>query len=174
LKDQIEAASKLSELKAIAEGNVEFKSIKKRLHSFKKAAELKEEMLGLIEDEDAEEVAEKISKKNIKDKKVNAGKKAPVEDEDEDEEEEEAPKKKAKPAADGKKKANPFVKNGPSMQDIADKLWKDKADKATIKKAFTVAYKDKKDITDALFVQKRIATYMKIAEEKAGKAKGKK
>jgi hypothetical protein len=172
LKDQIDGASKLSELKTIAEDNVEFKSLKKRLHAFKKASELKEEMLGLIEedDEEAQEIAEKIHKKNIGNKKVNKGKDAEEEDDDE---EEEAPKKKAK-VTDGKKKPNPFVKNGPSMQDIADKLFKTKADKATIKKEFTAAYKEKKDITDQAFITKRINTYMKIAEEKAGKAKGKK
>jgi hypothetical protein len=179
LRDQLDENKKdLKVLKSIAEDNVEFKSIKKRLHSFKKASELYEEMSGLIEDEEEEqqEVAEKGHKKNIADKKVNdvKGHKAPVEDEEEEEEEEdEKPAKKAK-ATDGKKKPNPFVKNGPSMQDIADKLLKEGADKATIKKEFVKAYKEKKDITDMAFIQKRIDTYMKIAKDKAPVKKVKK
>ena len=119
------------------------------------------------EDEDEDEVAEKIHQKNIGKKGVNAGKKKVVEDEDDDddEEEDEAPKKKKAKT----KKVGGFVKTGESMQEIADRLLKAKADKKVVKAEFVKAYKERKDITDPEFIAKRIKIYMKIAEDKIKK-----
>lgn len=55
LADQIEEASKVSELKAIVKENDEFKPLRKKLASHKNTKALKKAMLSLIEDDDEDE-----------------------------------------------------------------------------------------------------------------------
>ena len=113
------------------------------------------------DDDEKQKKAEKLSKKNLKGVKVG-GKKVQTDDDEDEDEEEAAPKAKAK-------KKGGFKKEGESMQEIADRLLKAKADPKTIKQEFVKAYKDRKSITDLDFIKKRITIYMKIAADKAKK-----
>ena len=91
LKEQVEDAEKLADLKILVKENKEFKSLKADLASYKKANDLRDDMLALLEPEEEEEedVPTKIHKQNIAKKKPNS-----KEDAEEEEEEEDVPKKK--------------------------------------------------------------------------------
>jgi hypothetical protein len=67
LLEEVESCESLADLKEIAKGNEEFKAIRTKLISYKKADDLREKMLEILneEAEAAEEAAEKLHKKNI-------------------------------------------------------------------------------------------------------------
>ena len=69
LKEEIEACETLKQLKAITLVEDDFKSIKGKLSSYKKAEDLKEAMLELLKDEEeeAQKKAEELHKKNVGD-----------------------------------------------------------------------------------------------------------
>lgn len=120
LHDKVEGADKLADLKAIASENNEFKPLRKKLNTFKKANELKEAMLDLLDDIEADEAAEKIHEKNIKNQPVRGGKGKPAPKEEEEEEEDEKPKRKGGPP----KGVRPNFKKEGSMAEFMDNLVK--------------------------------------------------
>lgn len=136
LYDQVKAAAKNAELKALVAEHVEFKKLRKIIDTFKNAFILKKAMTDILEEGDPSLLAAKAAKAAAKVKDPNA------------------------PA-----KKNPFKKEPGvlSFQETADKLLADKADAKTILKTFVALYKDRKNVTDEKFVQGRADIYMKIA-----------
>ena len=67
LLEEVDACEDLSVLKTIAKSNDEFKDIRGRLSSYKKAEDLKDEMLGILNDagNEQQEVANRGHEKNI-------------------------------------------------------------------------------------------------------------
>ncbi len=74
LLTEVNGTDDLTELKTIAKANEEFKSIRGKLSSYKKAKDLKNDMLELLneEKEEQQKKAEEIHKKNIASKPVRA------------------------------------------------------------------------------------------------------
>ena len=141
LLEEIEAAKTVKNLAAIIKANDIFEDEAKALLKIKDVEELKEAMSEIVQSQDEDG------------------------DDDEDEDEDEAPAapvKKEKAAA-----PKGISKEGPSNQEIADKLYKEKADDKVILKTFTDLYKKKKPDADKDYVKKRAAIYMKIAKDKA-------
>lgn len=124
LYEKVEGAEKLADLKTLATDNAEFKPLRKKLNTFKKAKELKEAMLDLLDDIEADEAAEKIHQKNIASKPIKGSKNKPAkeeeEDDDEQEEEEDKPKRKGGPP----KGVKPNFKKEGSMAEFMDNLVK--------------------------------------------------
>jgi len=116
LKAQVEDAEKLADLKILVKENKEFKTLKADLASYKKADDLRDDMLAILEEEEEEDIPEKLHKKNIAKKKVNSK-------EDEDEDEEETPKKKR--AGGPPKGVKPSFKKEGSMAQFMDETVKE-------------------------------------------------
>ena len=123
LKEEIEACETLKQLKAIALVEEDFKSIKGKLSSYKKAEDLKETMLELLKDEEeeAQKKAEELHKKNIADAPVRTSRSSAPAAEDKGKGKDKPEKKAADP---GKKTTlaekidffTPLIKSGKYTQ----------------------------------------------------------
>lgn len=125
LRTEIEDAEKLSQLKTIVKEKSAFKSLREDLAAYKDVDDLRDDMIEILdkEDEEKDEKADKLHKKNIGSKKVNEVKKG-KKDDDEEEEEEEEEKPKAKEKKAGGNKAPNFKKEG-SMAQFMDETVKE-------------------------------------------------
>ena len=118
LISQINAAERLKDLRAIALSNDKFKAIRGKLSSFKSLDDLRDALLGVLDEETPAEAAERMHKTNIADKGIKVG--------DAETKGKEAVKK---PAAEAKKSAPPKEPkvSYSRVDSICDALKQDKA-----------------------------------------------
>jgi hypothetical protein len=170
LKEEVDAAETLKELKAIATTDGFFKEIRGKLSGYRTADALRAAMLDVLkeeadalraamldvlkeEEESVKAVVEKIHEKNIASKAPKTS--TPVEKKE--------PKKDVTPkTATKKKESTPHESN----EDLALRLLKEEADAETIQAAFNTVYVAKGKNITKVFLEKRIKIYMDIARRK--------